>query len=538
MDQALAISSSLNNFTETEFNLFCDQLFDKFGKKPIMIQSLFNLLLNDSKQNNYKKSQEISKIIRNISNLQKKNKNSTKISTFDAIPSDMIAKTATFLDNRSFLDFSQTNKHIAISLNKSPLLITNLLSKCWFHRFITNHGHNLIKYQLKFNIKKLRMIKKIAINWLDFKIMYSTLGIQEIWQWNDLDLLSIHSFKIRNDYIKTFYPHFLKLLSLINVKQLSLNDCCILDVKKFPYFMKLICCNERIKCLSLPQLIIEQTTTGYDYSFFKDLKGLKGLILKFEVQIRPSPFYENIMHYLYYSLQSLHISCKLIFETIYNPYIQLLHDGLYSNNEKFLGLKNDAKYVKLEELCVNDFGSKEIVFLTKFTRNLKRIHWNILVNSNLNIVKNVYINLLNYCKKLEYVFIGAHICIIKLLIMIKEILNNIKERKSYFRLKIESKIEMDDYNVQYFNLNLLKLLYNLKNFVTKHWNLEIIIHIKKNDLLYIKKKMSNNDLQSKYVINMVQHNDTKYKIAISNKKNKMNGYNVKWIFSCNHCDFL
>ena len=537
MEQALHLQSSLNNLTDDEFNLFSDQLFATFGKRTILTTSLFYLLLNYSKQNNDKTSLEINKILRNITNFKQKNKNSTKtlklIPKFNNIPSVLIAETASYLNLQSYFNLNRTNRHCAIALHKSTLSLTNLLNKCWFQKFMCNYGHHLIAYQLLININKLRSVKRIAISWNDFKIMHSSYGISKIWKWNDLDLLTIHSLRIDFDYIEPM-SQIIDIISKIQIKQLRIFDCLLLNNDDFIDFTKIICSNKNIECLSLPLLTRAQPDTGFDYTPFNKLTNLRGMILNLGIHFYPTIFYENIMNYLCQQLQSIHITLKVPWHTD-NALDKLLDICLFRTNGILFSLQKKTKYPKLEELCVDNLRFKEMVYLIKLSSNLKRLHWNIISHLNLNINQNTFIKLFDYCPFLENVFIGGHYNINELLSITNLIFLNITKKKNDFKLKIESTISMNTIHVIFLEGNLLKSLNNLNQSVI-NWNLKIIIQIGKRNFLHIKKNIIKK-LKKKYMIDIMEDKSSKYKISFSNKDNKINEYNTKWLFSCNHCDF-
>ena len=535
MDQLLLIKYAIDNFNKKEFNSFCDDLFKVFNKRQIITKSLFYLLLHESKHNKNESSLIINEIIKNIHKSRQKKiitlKNKPIIPGFNKLSSVIITELASYLDLKSYSNLIVSNRYISSSLHKLPLPIVNLLDKNWLYHFINNYGIYYTNNQLQVKINSFRKVKRIIINFTDF-LSYSWMRqICTNWLWDKLEILIIHSFAITKARCTPTDDLFMNVLSRIQVKQLHFSNCLsFFNTTTYQYFMKMICHNKDIECLSLPQLITLSITPKIecDYSLLKKLKKLKGLIIKFQIQNHRTIFYENLMNLLCTQLESIHISSKVEYKITPNSVYE---------HETQLSLKTDTKYEKLKELCMDYFSCDEVKFFSKFAYQLKRFHWNILPNIGLNCIKNTFINLLNSNILLEYVSISADNSITDLLIMGKQILNKIKQKKMDFKFKIESAKLMNCNDVESFVLNVSNLLFNLNKTVIKDWQFVIIIKMAKHYFSKIKKKMNylKLKLKTKYIINIMQYKFEHKKILISNKNNKMNGIDTTWTYYCECC---
>eukprot|EP01084_Bolivina_argentea_P194527 333772_1 len=510
MEYVIQFRAIIETFNASEFELFCSKLYQQYNKRTLIIQSLFYLLLEESKQNNQQKCNKINKIAKNIIDLRKQsathNASNTDNNTYHTpitinnLPSTLLAFTASYLQLSDQVSLTLSNRYICSSLISSPARFHSLNVPSWFERYKNNHGEQYQTYQLnKFN--KFRLVKEI--------ILWQGVTHSIPWLYLNLDTLKLRVFLSSEMDTMERIPEQsqLKHLSLYRLWLSSSNE---------EFFVNLMGKLKNIECLSLIDNFLENInllTSGICIIARK----LKAFIFDEGSHIlRPTENrMENILASLGNQLESLHLSF---------------------GNYHTCSLKN--KFDNLKELCIveNDYGRDVhlLVWLINNAANLCRFHWTI---SQRYFDKEFAINILRGLigkESVEYISVKSKSFN---MFQVFEKLFESEWNKNNLKIKWHFDGELDSERLKYIKCNLLDLVSAMDRSVVDDFMFIAVCKFNSKDNNFDIMREEWDEIGKVFLCQSWQNSaGTCRKIVIMNKDNKMCGYRERWTYSCAHCN--
>eukprot|EP01084_Bolivina_argentea_P315176 545987_1 len=153
MEELIRFRLLVEKLTDEEFELFTLKLIQLYGKN-IIISSLFDHFNNHNQKTNEQKQYtmtDITNIINQIINSRKKikkdivnnKKDKLSVTNIAQLPSNLISKTASYLDMWQYNLFQTTNRFIYISCN-SPYTLNELYLGS-YNNHISLHHYSFVK---------------------------------------------------------------------------------------------------------------------------------------------------------------------------------------------------------------------------------------------------------------------------------------------------------------------------------------------------------------------------------------------------------